>query len=48
MMDDIQERARQRTYEQLWKASRKSEGSAVDFCLQAEREIKQSTLGDAS
>ena len=47
MMDGIQEPARQRAHEP-WEASGKSEGSAVDFWLQPEREIKQSTPGDAS
>jgi hypothetical protein len=47
MMDDIQERIRQRAYE-LWEASGKSEGSEMDFWLQAEREIKEGKSSDAS
>jgi hypothetical protein len=39
-MDGREEKIRQRAYE-LWEQSGKTEGSEMDFWLQAEREIAQ-------
>jgi DUF2934 family protein len=39
-MDGREEKVRQRAYE-LWEQSAKSEGSEMNFWLQAEREIAQ-------
>jgi hypothetical protein len=39
-MNGLEEKIRQRAYE-LWEASGKTEGSEMDFWLQAEREIAQ-------
>jgi hypothetical protein len=40
VMDGREEKVRQRAYE-LWEQSGQSEGSEMDFWLQAEREIAQ-------
>jgi hypothetical protein len=39
-MNGLEEKIRQRAYE-LWEQSGKTEGSEMDFWLQAEREIRE-------
>jgi hypothetical protein len=39
-MNDLEEKIRQRAYE-LWQQSGQKEGSAMDFWLQAEREVAE-------